>query len=305
MLNTFWELLLSASSQGLLWSLMAIGVYLTFRILDLADMTAEGSFPLGGAIATMCLVKGVNPFIATLAAFGGGLIAGLVTGFLNTKLRIPSLLAGIITMTGLYSITSRVMQNAANVSLLGKETIFSIAQKWGLSRNNAVIVMGLIIALLVIALLVIFFRTEIGLAMRATGDNPQMSAANGIKTEQMKILGYMISNGCIALSGALLAQNNGFADLNSGVGTLVIGLASIIIAEVLVRNLPIWGRLLTLVLGAIIYRLILALVFQMNVEPADAKLASALVLVVCLVLPNFHLPRNLKGGKNHARSTKD
>lgn len=208
-------------------------------------------------------------------------------------------------MTGLYSITSRVMQNAANVSLLGKETIFSIAQKWGLSRNNAVIVMGLIIALLVIALLVIFFRTEIGLAMRATGDNPQMSAANGIKTEQMKILGYMISNGCIALSGALLAQNNGFADLNSGVGTLVIGLASIIIAEVLVRNLPIWGRLLTLVLGAIIYRLILALVFQMNVEPADAKLASALVLVVCLVLPNFHLPRNLKGGKNHVRSTKD
>lgn len=305
MLNTFCELLLSATSQGMLWSLMAIGVYLTFRILNLADMTAEGSFPLGGAIASMCLIQGINPILATLAAFGGGMIAGLVTGFLNTKLRIPSLLAGIITMTGLYSITSRVMKNAANVSLLGKETIFSITQNWGLSRNNAVIAMGTIIALLVIILLVIFFRTEIGLAMRSTGDNPQMSAANGINTQNMKILGYMISNACIALSGALLAQNNGFADLNSGVGTLVIGLASIIIAEVLLRNLPIWGRLLTLVLGAIIYRLILALVFQMNVEPSDAKLASALVLVVCLTLPNFHLPRNLKGGNKNARSTKD
>lgn len=305
MMNTFWELFLSATSQGLLWSLMAIGVYLTFRILDLADMTAEGSFPLGGAIATMCLIKGINPFLATIAAFGGGMLAGLITGFLNTKLRIPSLLAGIITMTGLYSITSRVMQNAANVSLLGKETIFTIAQNWGLSRNNAVIVMGAIIALLVILLLVIFFRTEIGLAMRATGDNPQMSEANGIKTQRMKILGYMISNACIALSGALLAQNNGFADLNSGVGTLVIGLASIIIAEVLLRNLPIAARLLTLVLGAIIYRLILALVFQMNVEPSDAKLASALVLVVCLALPHFHLPYRLKKGTKNASSIKD
>lgn len=297
MINTFWDLFLSATSQGLLWSLMAIGVYLTFRILDLADMTAEGSFPLGGAITTMCLIQGINPILATLAAFGGGLIAGFVTGFLNTKLRIPSLLAGIITMTGLYSITSRVMNNAANVSLLGKQTIFTIVQNWGLSRNNAVIAIGLFIALLVIGLLVIFFKTEIGLAMRATGDNPEMSAANGINTQTMTILGYMISNACIALSGGLLAQNNGFADLNSGVGTIVIGLAAIIIAEVLIRHLSIGARLLTLVLGAIIYRLILALVFQMNVEPSDAKLASALVLVVCLILPNFHLPRNLKGRK--------
>lgn len=297
MMNTFWDLFLSATSQGLLWSLMAIGVYLTFRILDLADMTAEGSFPLGGAITTMCLIQGINPILATLSAFGGGLIAGFVTGFLNTKLKIPSLLAGIITMTGLYSITSRVMNNAANVSLLGKQTIFTIAQNWGLSRNNAVIIMGLFIALLAIGLLVVFFKTEIGLAMRATGDNSEMSAANGINTQAMKILGYMISNACIALSGGLLAQNNGFADLNSGVGTIVIGLAAIIIAEVLIRHLSIGARLLTLVLGAIIYRLILALVFQMNVEPSDAKLASALVLVVCLILPNFHLPHNLKGRK--------
>ncbi|BDR57237.1 ABC transporter permease [Xylocopilactobacillus apis] len=303
-MSNIFDLLLSAASQGLLWSLMAIGVYLTFRILDIADMTAEGSFPLGGGIAAICIVKGINPILATIIAFLGGMIAGLVTGVLNTKLKIPSLLAGIITMTGLYSITSRVMGNAANVSLLGKNTVFTIAQNWGLSRNNAVIVIGLIISLLVIALLVLFFRTEIGLAMRATGDNPDMSAANGIKTENMKILGYMISNACIALSGALLAQNNGFADLNSGVGTIVIGLASIIIAEVLLRNKKIGIRLLTLVLGAIIYRFILALVFEMNVQPSDAKLASALVLVVCLSLPNLRLHRN-KGGKNNAPSLKD
>ncbi|MDF7683447.1 ABC transporter permease [Lactobacillus sp. ESL0679] len=305
MMNTFWDLFLSATSQGLLWSLMAIGVYLTFRILDLADMTAEGSFPLGGAITTMCLINGVNPILATLAAFGGGMVAGLVTGILNTKLKIPALLAGIVTMTGLYSITSRVMLNAANVSLLGKATIFTMAQNLGLSHNNAVIVTGLIISLLVIGLLVIFFRTEIGLAMRATGDNTEMSAANGIKTQNMKIWGYMISNGCIALSGALLAQNNGFADLNSGVGTLVVGLASIIIAEVLIRNLAIGGRMLTLVIGAIIYRLILALVFQMNVEPSDAKLASALVLIVCLALPNFKLSRKNKGENKSGSSTEN
>ncbi|WEV70706.1 ABC transporter permease [Lactobacillus sp. ESL0785] len=305
MMNTFGDLLISATSQGLLWSLMAIGVYLTFRILDLADMTAEGSFPLGGAITTMCLIKGINPILATAAAFGGGMIAGLITGVLNTKLKIPDLLAGIVTMTGLYSITSRVMQNAANVSLLGKDTIFTIAQNWGLARTNAVIVMGLIIALLVIIILVAFFKTEIGLAMRATGDNPEMSAANGIKTQSMKICGYMISNGCIALSGALLAQNNGFADLNSGVGTLVVGLASIIIAEVLLHNLGISARLLTLVLGAIVYRIILALVFQMNVQPSDAKLASALVLVICLALPNFHLLHHHHGGTKNVTRTRN
>lgn len=298
MTNVF-SLLLSATSQGFLWSLMAIGVYLTFRILDIADMTAEGSFPLGGGIAAICIVKGVNPFLATLLAFAGGMVAGFVTGILNTKLKIPALLAGIITMTGLYSITSRVMDNAANVSLLGKNTVFTFAQNLGLSRNNAVIAIGLVMSLLVIVLLTLFFKTEIGLAMRATGDNPDMSAANGIKTENMKILGYMISNACIALSGALLAQNNGFADLNSGVGTIVIGLASIIIAEVLFRNKKIGFRLITLAVGAILYRFILALVFEMNVQPSDAKLASALVLVVCLSLPNLKL-RLKKNGGNHA-----
>ena len=163
--------------------------------------------------------------------------------------------------------------------------------------------------LLVILLLVLFFRTEIGLAVRATGDNPDMSEANGIKTENMKLLGYMISNGSIALSGALLAQNNGFADLNSGVGTIVIGLASIIIAEVLLHNKPILVRLITIVAGAIIYRFILALVFEMNVEPTDSKLASAIVLVICLSLPQirskFTLKSKKKGADNNATSIKN
>ena len=186
-------LLLSATSQGMLWSLLAIGVYMTFRILDIADLTAEGSFPLGGGIAAIGIVNGMHPALATLLAFGGGMVAGLVTGILNTKFKIPALLAGIITMTGLYSVTSRVM-GAPNIALLGEKTVFTGAQNLGLTKNNAVILVGLLIVLLVILLLVLFFRTEIGLAVRATGDNPDMSEANGIKTENMKLLGYMISN---------------------------------------------------------------------------------------------------------------
>ncbi|MBV7391945.1 MULTISPECIES: ABC transporter permease [Enterococcus] len=296
-------LLLSATSQGLLWSLLAIGVWFTFRILDIADLTAEGSFPLGGGIAAVGIVNGLNPVAATLLAFVGGMAAGLVTGILNTKFKIPPLLAGIITMTGLYSITSRVM-GAPNIALLGEDTLFSGVQTLGLSRNNSVILIGLLIALIAIILLILFFRTEIGLAVRATGDNPDMSEANGIKIENMKLLGYMISNGCIALSGALLAQNNGFADLNSGVGTIVIGLASIIIAEVLLRNKPIAIRLGTIVVGAILYRFILALVFEMNVEPSDSKLASAIVLVICLSLPQIREKLNLNIGKSSKRENK-
>lgn len=290
------SLLLSSTSQGVLWALLAIGVYLTFRILDIADLTAEGSFPLGAGIAAISITNGMSPLLASLLGFAGGMGAGLISGLLHTKLKIPALLAGIITMTGLYSITSRVMK-APNIPLLGQDTIFTWVQDFGMTKNNAVMVVGLVFALIVIGLLFAFFRTEIGLAMRATGDNLAMSEANGINTDNMKIIGYMLSNGCIALSGALLAQNNGFADLNSGIGTIVIGLASIIVAEVLFRNQPLLVRLLTVVLGAIIYRFILALVFEMNVEPSDSKLASAIVLVICLSLPQVQDKLKLKRPK--------
>lgn len=289
----------SALSQGLLWSLLAIGVFLTYRILDIADLTAEGTFPLGAGIAALVITKGSSPYLACLLAFLGGVLAGLVTGLFHTKLKIPALLAGIITMTGLYSITNRVM-GAPNLSLLGSKTVYSFFENLGLTKTHAAIIVGVLFALLVILVLHFFFKTEMGLAIRATGDNDAMSEANGINTDNMKLIGYMLSNGCIALSGALLAQNNGYADLNSGVGTIVIGLAAIIIAEVLFRNKPLLWRMLTIVLGAVIYRFILAIVFEFDVQPSDIKLFSALILVVCLSLPqirtSFGQRKAAKGG---------
>ncbi|EMF0069115.1 ABC transporter permease [Enterococcus hirae] len=291
------SIFLSSASQGVLWALLAIGVFLTFRILDIADLTAEGSFPLGAGIAAVSITNGLSSIVACLLGFLGGAAAGLVSGLLHTKLKIPALLAGIITMTGLYSVTSRIM-GAPNLSLLGQKNVFTWAESLGVSKENAVLIAGLLVALIVVTLLVLFLRTETGLAIRATGDNLAMSEANGINTDTMKIIGYMISNGCIALSGSLLAQNNGFADLNSGIGTIVIGLASIIIAEVLFRNQPLLLRLLTIILGAVIYRFILALVFELNVQPSDSKLASALVLVICLSFPQIQqklkLPKRTK-----------
>ncbi|MDT2764761.1 ABC transporter permease [Enterococcus asini] len=289
----------SALSQGLLWSLLTIGVFLTYRILDIADLTAEGTFPLGAGIAALAITKGTSPYLACLLAFLGGVLAGLVTGIFHTKLKIPALLAGIITMTGLYSITNRVM-GAPNLSLLGSKTVYSFFENLGLTKTDAAIIVGVLFALLVILVLHFFFKTEMGLAIRATGDNDAMSEANGINTDNMKLIGYMLSNGCIALSGALLAQNNGYADLNSGVGTIVIGLAAIIIAEVLFRNKPLLWRMLTIVLGAVIYRFILAIVFEFDVQPSDIKLFSALILVVCLSLPqirtSFGQRKAAKGG---------
>lgn len=298
-LDTIFILVQSATSQGVLWALLGIGVFLTYRILDIADLTAEGSFPLGAGITAISITNGIHPFSASLLGFLGGVLAGLVSGILHTKLKIPALLAGIITMTGLYSVTNRVM-GAPNISLLGEKTVFSGLQALGIEKVNAVIIAGAAFTLLVVFILFLFFRTEIGLAIRATGDNLAMSEANGINTDNMKMIGYMLSNGCVALSGALLAQNNGFADLNSGVGTIVIGLASIIIAEVLFHNKTLLVRMLTIVLGAIIYRLILGVVFEFNVEPGDAKIASAIVLVICLAMPQFRqkfLPKAGKGGQ--------
>ncbi|MCC9083318.1 ABC transporter permease [Enterococcus faecium] len=290
------SLFLSSASQGVLWALLAIGVYVTFRILDIADLTAEGSFPLGAGIAAVSITNGYHPLTACLLGFLGVRQQGLFRTA-SHKIENSALLAGIITMTGLYSVTSRVM-GAPNISLLGQPTIFHWVESFGITKDNAVLIVGLLFALIVVCLLVLFLRTETGLAIRATGDNLAMSEANGINTDNMKIIGYMISNGCIALSGSLLAQNNGFADLNSGIGTIVIGLASIIIAEVLLRNQPLFLRLLTVVLGAVIYRFILALVFELNVEPSDSKLASAFVLVICLSFPQiqqkFHLPQKRK-----------
>lgn len=240
------SLILSSLSQGLLWSIMAIGVYLTFRILDIADLTAEGSYPLGAAICATGIVSGVSPLLATFLAFIGGLLAGLVSGLVHTKLKIPALLTGIITLTGLYSVNLKVL-GRANVALLRQRTLVTQLYDLGFTKLAAVLIMGFVFVTIVIFLLALLMKTQLGLALRSTGDNNPMSEANGIKTDQMKIMGYMLSNGLIALCGALLCQNNGYADLNAGVGTIVIGLASIIIAEVMIRQLSIGWRLASIV----------------------------------------------------------
>ncbi len=278
------DIILSSISQGLLWSVMAIGVYLTFRILDIADLTAEGSFPLGAAICSVSIVSGIHPLIASLLSLVGGMLAGIVSGLLHTKLKIPALLTGILTMTALYSINLRIM-GQANVTLLGQETLMRELQSYGLENRLAVLVVGGIAVGLVILVLYLFFSTEIGLALRSTGDNEDMSEANGIHTDTMKILGYMLCNGLISLSGALIAQNNGYADISMGIGTIVIGLASVIIGEVIFHNLSFAKRLMTIVIGAIVYRLIIDLVLQLGVEPQDIKLFSAIILAIALSTP--------------------
>ncbi|WP_414839849.1 ABC transporter permease [Carnobacterium sp. TMP28] len=278
------SIILSSISQGLLWSIMAIGVYLTFRILDIADLTAEGSFPLGAAVCASLIVAGLSPLLATFIALFCGMLAGVVSGLLHTKLKIPALLTGILTMTGLYSINLRIM-GKANVTLLGKETLMRTVQSYGLTSRMSVLIVGLFASLLVIFLLYLFFNTETGLAIRSTGDNEAMSEANGIHTNAMKIIGYMLSNGLIALSGALIAQNNSYADIGMGIGTIVIGLASVIIGEVLFHQLSFAKRLLTIVIGSIVYRLIIDLVLQLGIDPQDIKLFSALILAIALSTP--------------------
>ncbi|MCB2833895.1 ABC transporter permease [Streptococcus dysgalactiae] len=291
------SLILSSLSQGLLWSIMAIGVYLTFRILDIADLTAEGSYPLGAAICATGIVSGLNPLLATMLAFGGGLLAGLVSGLIHTKLKIPALLTGIVTLTGLYSINLKVL-GKANVALLRQKTLVTQLYDMGFTKIAAVMIIGALFAVVVIALLTLLMKTQIGLALRSTGDNIPMSESNGIKTEHMKMLGYMVSNGLIALCGALLCQNNGYADLNAGVGTIVIGLASIIIAEVMIRNLSIGWRLASIVLGSIVYRLIILAILAIPGMDADlVKLFSAILLATVLFVPELQKKLNIRKPK--------
>ncbi len=287
------DIVLSSVSQGLLWSIMAIGVYLTFRILDIADLTAEGSYPLGAAVCATGIVNGVNPLLATIMAIVAGMGAGLVSGLLHTKLKIPALLTGIVTLTGLYSINLKIL-GKANVALLKQVTLVTQLQDLGLSKTYAVLLIGAIFVLVVIAFLTLLLNTQIGLAIRSTGDNIPMSEANGINVDKMKIYGYMLSNGLIALCGALLTQNNGYADLNSGTGTIVIGLASVIIAEVILRNLRLGWRLLSVVLGAVVYRLIILAILEIPGMDADlVKLFSAILLATVLYVPELQKKLNI------------
>lgn len=291
------SVILGSISEGLLWGLLAMGVYLTFRILNIADMTVEGSFALGAAVVSRLIFDlSMSPIVATLIALICGSLAGLITGVLHTKLKIPALIASIITMTGLYSINLRVL-GQANLPLLGEDTLVTQVRQWIENKTLAVIVIGLIAVIVLIALLKWFFDTQIGLAIRATGDNMMMSEANGISTDWTRIIGFMVANGLIGLSGALLAQNNGYADVNMGVGAMVIGLASVIIGEAIGSNLTFVKRLMTIVVGSIIYRLLLLLVLELNFNPNDIRLFSAIILAIALGVPAWR-KQNKKVAKN-------
>ncbi|MGP2526860.1 ABC transporter permease [Acidaminococcus sp. LBK-2] len=279
------DLLLPTISQGLLWSLLALGVYITFRVLDIADLTVEGSFPLGASVAVTLLVKDVNPVAAILAAALAGGVAGVVTGLLHTKLRIPALLAGILTMIALYSVNLRIM-GKANISLLGKETAFTMVESTlGVAYSQAVLLVGLISCILFSVLMYWFFGTEIGAAIRATGYNPQMIRAQGVDTNVMLLIGLFFSNALVAVAGSLVAQSNGFADVGMGVGTIVIGLASVIIGEVLFGTRSFKNSLISVILGSIVYRLVIAIVLQMGMPPNDLKLFTAVLVAIALSLP--------------------
>ncbi len=277
--------ILGAIAQGLLWSILSLGVFVTYRILDFSDLSTEGSYPLGAAVAATLILKGINPFVATLAAAGSGVLAGLCTGLLHTKLRIPALLSGILTMTGLYSINLRVM-GKANLPLLKQSTVLTLAaDAFGVKPTQAAMIVGVMAAIVVILLLWAFFSTELGMAVRATGDNPDMIRALGVNTNRMKILGLIIGNALIGLAGGLLAQYNGYADVGMGTGTIVIGLASVIIGEVLFGRTSVLRSMVSVVLGSILYRIVIAFVLDRGLVPTDLKLLTSIVLAVCLSLP--------------------
>ncbi len=278
------DLILSTVAQGLLWSLLAIGVFITFRVLDIADLTVEGSFPLGAAVCAVLLVKGYNPEFAMLMALLAGMLAGVVTGLLTTKLKIPALLAGILSMIALYSVNLRIMEKA-NIPLLGVETIYD--QLDWISDETVMVTLAVAIGVvfLVGLFLYYFFGTEIGVAIRATGANIRMIRAQGVNTDTMIVLGLLLSNGFVALSGALIAQSNGYADIGMGVGTIVIGLASVIIGEVLFGTRSFGNCLLSVLLGSVIYRAVIAIVLYLGMPPNDLKLFTAIIVAIALSLP--------------------
>ena len=293
-----------ACAQGIIWGIMAVGVYLTFKVLDLADLTVDGSFGTGGAVLVVCTIAGMNIWLAMLLAFLAGCIAGLVTGILHTKFGIPAILAGILTQLALYSVNLRIMSGRANVALNIDEYGILVSLRY-IPKS---ILVGGAFALVIIGLLYWFFGTELGAGVRATGCNEAMARANGINTGFNKVLGLVLSNGIVALSGGLLAQYQGFADINMGRGAIVIGLAAVIIGDVifgkLFKNFAL--RLLAAGLGGVIYYIVIQLVLQMGLNANDLKLFSALVVALFLGVPYWkgqlsakHVKTN-KGGKDNA-----
>ncbi|NQU64778.1 MAG: ABC transporter permease [SAR324 cluster bacterium] len=270
--------------QGLAYALVAIGIAITFRILSFPDLTVDGSFPLGGAVAARLIIEGVDPITSTIMGAAAGFIAGCITGIFATKFKINSLLAGILMMTMLYSINLRIM-GRANIPLISAPTIFTDMETWEIGRDIPIITFFFIVALLIKIGIDLFLHTEYGMAMRATGDNEQMIRSLGVNTDTATIIGLGVSNALVALSGALVAQDQGFSDVNMGLGLIVAGLASIIIGEVIFSTNGIFKLTLAVTLGSVVYRFIIALGMRVGLAPTDLKLATGIMVVLALALP--------------------
>lgn len=277
-LSVFIASLPGAVAQGIIWGVMAIGLYITFKIINLSDLTVDGSFATGGAVLTVCMVSGLNVYLSMLIAFASGCIAGLVTGLLHTKFGIPAILSGILTQLALFSVNLRVMSGKANSPLPSGQ--YKVLLSLSSTRNSIMISLGVV--LVIIAVLYWFFGTEMGHSIRATGCNSAMASANGINNNLNKVFAFVLSNGLVALSGALFSQYQGYADVNMGRGAIVIGLAAIIIGEVLFSKLfkNFALRLLAVVFGSIIYYAVINLVLALGLNTNDLKLFSALIVAL-------------------------
>lgn len=302
-------LILSAGELGLLYTLLTLGLFISYRILDIPDLTVDGSFTLGAAVAVIMTVAG-HPILAILGAACAGILAGMVTATLQTKLKVQPILAGILTMTALYSVNIMVMGDKSNVSLLGVETIFSKAKTF-IGGNYSGLMLGSMVVLVTCIILGVFLHTKLGLSIRATGDNEDMVRSSSINVDQMKIIGLAIANGLVAVSGALIAQKQSFADVSMGTGMVVIGIASLIIGEVLVdifvKQRSIRSNIFAAVLGSVIYRLIISAALSVNISATSMKLVSAIIVVAAISYPVVKLSisnkmnqyRRQKGGDSH------
>ena len=305
--------LFSSVEAGLLYALMALGVYISFRVLDFPDLTVDGSFVTGAAVASVLIVGGVNPFIASLAALGAGFFAGCATGLLHTKGKINPLLSGILMMIALYSINLRIMDKP-NVPLLQQETVMTIITKAFqrfdqalailpfVPKTWAIIVFGMFLVAVVKVVIDVFLKTEVGLALRAVGDNKKMIASFSGNTDRLTMIGLGLSNALVAFSGALIAQYSGFSDIGMGIGMIVIGLASVIIGEALFGAKTIVRATLAVIFGAIVYRIVITLALRVQfLETGDVKLITAMIVILALVVPQMVAARAEKQRKARKR----
>lgn len=285
--------ILNALLLGLIFAIMALGLTISFKFLNIPDLSVDGTFTTGCALSIM-FASNNHPFLGLLVGFLGGMIAGGITGFLQTKCKVQAILAGILTMSALYSINLKIMQGNPNVSLFGKKTFFSPFE--AILGENSHLIIVLLIVIVLIFLLYLFFKTQIGLSIRATGDNEFMVKASSINADAMKIIGLALANGLVALSGAIFSQNQLFADVSGGVGIMVVGLASIIIGEAFIKNNRLFIKFIAIVFGAILYRFVLTLVLQQGIAASDLNLFSSILVALAISIPFLRKRRGHNAG---------